>query len=579
MIPFAALLMIVPAAAPQGDGVIDKLLRAEKVAGKLPKRKGPSRSKSPRDVIVHSGTSASELAASLLIPVKPKAKKPDAIELMSQGIVLFDVKRNTVQKVRLRTMKDIETFFAQSHRDVRKALGFEINFTRTIPQLHGVMEKILADSKAGLSEDDQKVIDREWRRAKKVDIRAMHKAALGIVAMAFKLAGQKAMLARQQTKRPRRDVTGSILVDRELAFGRIVIGGPGRNVYDCSQIAVIIDLGGNDEYRGAAGGAHVQRRYSVCIDLDGDDTYRGGNGALGSATYGLGVCIDMAGDDDYEADKRSAGFAAAGVGVFLDVSGDDKMQLGAHSGGVGLMGMGHCFDLAGDDEQRGGRSCFGVGLAGGLGHFVDVSGKDQRYLTGIEGKANLGFGAARGFSASRPGGLGVCIDHAGDDTYTGGVLALGVGDLGGLGVCLDLGGDDSYIAGGMSLGASARGGVGIMIDVKGKDHYFAPESMAVAGVDGSAFFEDLAGDDIYEVSGAGMGRSAAGGMSFFQDLGGKNRFRLKEGSLSFLPVDPGGFALFRSLGKGDTYSPATRDPGAKGRRIETKKSFELHLTR
>jgi hypothetical protein len=68
-------------------------------------------------------------------------------------------------------------------------------------------------------------------------------------------------------------------------------------------------------------------------------------------------------------------------------------------------------------------------------------------------------------------------------------------------------------------------------------------------------------------------------MSFFQDLGGKNRFRLKEGSLSFLPVDPGGFALFRSLGKGDTYSPTTRDPGAKGRRIETKKSFELHLTR
>ena len=108
MMSFAALLMIVPAAAPQGDGVLDKLLRAEKVVDKLPKRKGPTRSKSPRDVIVNSGSAASELAANLLIPLKPKSKKPDAIELMSQGIVLFDVKRNPVPKMRVRSVKDIE---------------------------------------------------------------------------------------------------------------------------------------------------------------------------------------------------------------------------------------------------------------------------------------------------------------------------------------------------------------------------------------------------------------------------------------------------------------------------------------
>jgi hypothetical protein len=118
-----------------------------------------------------------------------------------------------------------------------------------------------------------------------------------------------------------------------------------------------------------------------------------------------------------------------------------------------------------------------------------------------------------------------------------------------------------------------------MLEISGKDHYFAGESLAAAGPDGTAFFEDHGGDDIYEVSGTGMGRAATGGMAFFQDLGGTNRYRFQVGKPVYLPADPGGFALFRSRGVGDVYAPATRDPGVKGRRLETKASFQLHLAR
>ena len=37
--------------------------------------------------------------------------------------------------------------------------------------------------------------------------------------------------------------------------------------------------------------------------------------------------------------------------------------------------------------------------------------------------------------------------------------------------------------------------------------------------------------------------------------------------------------VFQTLGVGDTYAPKTRDPGAKGRRLETGASFQLHLAR
>jgi len=71
--------------------------------------------------------------------------------------------------------------------------------------------------------------------------------------------------------------------DRDTPYGRLVIGGAGRNTYDCNRVSVIVDLGGDDEYDGAAGGADETRRFAVCIDLPGSDVYKGGTGALGSA--------------------------------------------------------------------------------------------------------------------------------------------------------------------------------------------------------------------------------------------------------------------------------------------------------
>ena len=89
---------------------------------------------------------------------------------------------------------------------------------------------------------------------------------------------------------------GDVLLDVVTPFGgRIVVGGAGRNEYDCTQIEIIVDLGGDDLYRGPAGGAGGLRRFAVCLDFEGDDTYECLNDALGSATYGIGVLKECRG--------------------------------------------------------------------------------------------------------------------------------------------------------------------------------------------------------------------------------------------------------------------------------------------
>ncbi|MFQ5643682.1 MAG: hypothetical protein ACE5FQ_08280 [Thiogranum sp.] len=98
-------------------------------------------------------------------------------------------------------------------------------------------------------------------------------------------------------------------------------------------------------------------------------------------------------------------------------------------------------------------------------------------------------------------GLGVWMDMAGDDRYTGGNLGLGSGLLG-AGLLWDAGGNDSYDAQGLSQGVGQYG-IGILFDDSGNDHYRSIlNGQGYGGSGGFGMLMDLDGNDDYFCGGA-----------------------------------------------------------------------------
>lgn len=463
-----------------------------------------------------------------------------------------------IKQPRIASVKDIKKFFDYVERDMRKALEIGRPLERTVPRMHALMERIQDDREGYIvSEDDHKLIDDEVHLATKVDMPAMWMAAKKVILLARTLSEEKLLAKLQAAERQRvirvGKVVGDVMLDVITPYGRMVVGGPDRNEYDCTVFDVIVDLGGDDLYRGPAGGAGELRRFAVCIDLGGNDTYECMNDALGSASYGIGVLVDVEGDDKYKATARSAGFGAAGVGVFLDVAGNDELDVGAHSCGVGLAGVGIFADLGGSDVQQASDVSFGCGLPAGFGLFLDAAGDDKR--TQSQGSEEtkypyLGLGAARGLQGVMAGGVGVCLDLAGNDSYGGGDLCCGAGEEGGVGIFVDALGDDVYAVHDLSIGAARRGGIAVFQDWAGKDTYQAAAMAIGYAVLGSrAFCFDEGGDDIYQVRSTGLGMVGGDAMAFFWDTKGRDSYLWDRGGKE--PVDSRlGLGVFLDTGGG-----------------------------
>lgn len=412
------------------------------------------------------------------------------------------------------------------HRDLRRALGREGEPHERRARLQVVLEQ---QREIGLG--DRTLRARDLEHLDSVDLIALQHLARVVSAAAMGL--QSPEVLRQLRSRPTRsvaeDVVGDVLWDQDTSFGRFVVGGFGTNVYDCTQIDVIVDLGGDDLYRGPAGATTDDRPLGVVVDLEGNDRYEALNDGLGSATYGLGILLDLAGDDRYSARARSAGFGLAGLGMLVDLEGDDTLVLGFHSGGVGMAGVGYLLDFAGNDEQRAEGESFALGLPGGLGVFLDVAGNDRRELgatalADLRGSLDLslGFGAGIGILGGQEGGVGLFLDAEGDDVYRSGSLSLGAGAQGGLGMFFELSGNDTYDAGCGSLGASHDFGKSLFFEGAGADAHTIDGGfgMGAASHGGEAWFVELAGDDTYRLGGMGLGQAQAPAVAGFLDLGG-----------------------------------------------------------
>lgn len=392
-------------------------------------------------------------------------------------------------------------------------------------------------------------------------------------------------------------VTGDVLYAEQTSYGLIVIGGTGPNTYELDKrFALVIDLGGDDLYRGMiAASTDTDHGNAVVIDVSGNDTYNADPLGLATGRLGVGLLIDQAGDDVYELDRGSGGTGFGGLGILFDTKGNDvymgsKLTQGAAIGGLGLL-----FDMAGNDRYTSHGYAIGFGGPSGVGAVIDLSGDDQyqcgdKYPSAYNaqdapnGKPGdpsfqfdcfgLGTGAGKRILSKRPewhalslaGGWGLLLDIEGYDQYQSANFSQGHGYFFGTGTFLDLDGDDHYQAARYGHGSSAHYGAGLFIDRhgddqygstgpfynagvawdhavsamidggKGKDRYAFERSTGLGGADheGWGLFVDEGGNDQYHAK-SGFGRSSEQGMAAFFDLNGKDEYSLLSDSI--VPAD------------------------------------------
>ncbi|TAJ24066.1 MAG: hypothetical protein EPO64_10025 [Nitrospirae bacterium] len=394
-------------------------------------------------------------------------------------------------------------------------------------------------------------------------------------------------------------ITGDILLTRSTQAGLIVIGGPGPNSYELDQqVALVIDLGGDDRYEGLiASPATVEQGLSVVIDLAGNDIYRAAPLGLATGRLGIGLLVDRAGDDSYELAPGSGGTGFAGVGILDDAAGHDQYRGARLTQGAAIGGLGLLIDRAGHDRYT--STDFSIGFGGplGIGAVIDMSGDDV-YQCGEGAPSSyneeehpdakpgdplfqydcFGMGTGSGqrvFPKDRAdsslgglaGGWGLVIDVTGNDRYRSANFSQGAGYFFGAGIMLDLSGQDDHEAARYGQAAGAHGGLGLFIDYNGNDRYGStgPVYNGGAAWDRSVTLaiDAGAGHDVYDLlrsSGLGLADHHAWGL--FIEEGGADRYLVPQGMGTALNNSLSGF--FDLAGEDDYATVPQSGPGQRG---------------
>ncbi len=299
----------------------------------------------------------------------------------------------------------------------------------------------------------------------------------------------------------------------ESGLVRVVSGTRGNDVHELvpargGQVSVLIDPGGDDEYRGSD---VALNGFSALIDLAGNDRYVLQGAGLGAAIAGAGVLIDFAGDDVYQARYFAQGAAAFGIAALLDLGGEDRYRIEAWGQGLGIGdGMGLLWDRGGDDRYS----------AGGVADPFNRAG-------GVSGAQGAGFG----YREHLGGGIGILRDDEGNDAYEAEMFAQGLGYYFALGMLWDRGGNDRYRALQYAQGNGVHQALGVLREESGDDRY----ELAVLygqgmGLDVAfGMLVDAAGDDEYRAHDVAQGSATANGFGLLADTRGADRFATGHG--------------------------------------------------
>jgi len=330
----------------------------------------------------------------------------------------------------------------------------------------------------------------------------------------------------------------------DTPMGRIALSGAGDDVYEAQDYLLIIDSGGNDRYAAGGGTRNASSPVSILVDLAGNDRYESKDQiAFGAGVLGYGLLYDGGGNDAYACEAIGQGAGLAGVGVLVDAGGNDAFEAVVLSQGAAVLGIGVLETLDGNDAYHCWHKSQGFAGARGCGVLVDGAGndtydaddKDIRFPSPQTAAHNTSLAQGCGFGRrghyqggdgrSVAGGVGILVDSAGNDTYTGGVFAQGTSYWYSLGLLVDLAGNDSYHGAWYVQGSSAHYAVAALFDYGGNDKYAATLASSNAfGHDASTgMIYDAAGDDSYQF-GSGLGWGHADGVGAFADLAGDDSY-------------------------------------------------------
>ncbi len=383
-------------------------------------------------------------------------------------------------------------------------------------------------------------------------------------------------------------IKGEVLLVKETPAGLIVVGGPGSNTYQLDgRIALLIDIGGDDTYRGVvAAPNHADQRVHIVIDLAGNDAYLPSS-HLGLATgrLGVGILIDKAGNDTYELPDGSGGTGFAGIGMLYDEGGNDLYTGARFTQGASIAGLGLLLDAEGNDQYQSAGYALGFGGPSGIGALVDLAG-DDNYQCGNkipslynladvpDGNPNtplfqydcfgMGVGAGARILSKNPddlgyalsGGMGMLLDLRGNDHYQSSNFSQGTGYFFGIGMKLDLDGNDDHLAARYGQASGAHFGVGLFLDYQGADYYDStgPHYNGAAAWDLGVVLGIDAGmdDDTYSFERSnGLGIADTQAWSVFVEEGGKDRYHIPRG-LGY--ANNGSTAAFVDLQGSDYYA-------------------------
>ncbi len=316
--------------------------------------------------------------------------------------------------------------------------------------------------------------------------------------------------------------TGVKNVRLPTPHGDVRFGDRGKTEHGAEPLLLLVDVAGDDRYlpgSACGSGAHP---FCAVIDLRGDDEYAangepGGAGA-GAGVGGIGIVIDVRGNDRYAGDHLCQAVGLCGVGLLLDEEGKDEYELFCYGQGLGQpLGAGVLVDRSGDDRY--------------------VARDDEiRYPSAQTKEHNSSMAQGAGYGLRDDahqryvsGGVGLLLDHEGDDSYAGGVFAQAVGYWYGLGLLFDLDGDDTYLAAWYGQSASAHFALSYLLDVEGDDRYTTTLSQSLGnGRDLSiSVFRDERGNDHYFGPDRSLGCGDIVGVGLFLDSDGRDRYELK----------------------------------------------------
>jgi hypothetical protein len=393
------------------------------------------------------------------------------------------------------------------------------------------------------------------RIAKDLDERALDTSSRKVVA-----AGERLVKSLQAWAAKTNAEVASQRLDLVTPAGRIVVSGSGTDTHEEPDVLLLVDLGGDDAYRGGIGGTTLTQPVALVVDLAGNDRYVAEDertNAQGSGILGTGVLIDAAGDDVYRAYGSSQGYGLFGTGLLADLGGNDRYELTVEGQGAAEFGVGLLFDLAGDDAYRivsGGQGFGGVG--NGIGTLVDVAGNDsydaepdsaKAYRPDDHSQLKVNYSYAQGAAAGRrgdledghswAGGVGTLLDLGGNDAYRSGNWSAGSGYWYGIGWLYDASGDDLYSASVFSLAAGAHFCIGALVDEKGNDHYEgygdSHTGMAFGHDFTVALLYDGGGNDTYRYGADGFGFAINMSLAMLVDAGGDDTYVLDRGKEGF----------------------------------------------